>query len=1185
MHEPTALKWRALVHVRPRFQRSSRLERDACEPGSLDGYILTPLVTKLTGRIIEGFHASVPARAWSVTGPYGAGKSAFAIFLAAVMGLPDFDATRRARALLTDTDASLADAILGPDGIFANGEGLFPVLVPGERRPLDQILLRALRDSTERFWKGPGADAGVGNRIAKRADAAASGRAATAREVVVLFEETAQKVAASKQPGRGLLVVLDEADKVLDHAAQQPAHGDVQVLQELAEAANRSGNSPIVFVVLLHQALEQYAGRLSLTERGEWAKVQGRFEDLAFQEAPLDLLRLVGEAIERGPLPSGAQEKIESLAARCARLVTRGRSDDAALRKALLTATFPLHPVTALLLRPLFRSGLAQNEISLFGFLSSVEPFGFQELLDKPIMESGSPSLFFPDALYDSITASLGSRLKGHFGKQWTQIATAIQRLPEGSSELDARVLKAVGLLGLFGDAAGLAATDATLEAIYTDGADASKRALADAIERLRRASLLVFRKFRNAYQLWEGSDLDVNALMQRALGQMDATSSLVQRLAQATRSRPLVARRHLFKTGTFRYFELRIVGVSAFHGSFPDIDPNADGGVLLVIEPESSTRATFLLQLKEPILWGTAGSRPVLVAVPRDVERLLEIGAELAALEWVQANTPELADNVTAQREVTTRIADAEGQLRAEITKLLCGAVPCDWLSQSETFGVDSLRSLLRIISDLCDGAYSKTPFVQNELLNRRQLSSAAAAARRSLMEAMITHAAQPRLGLKGTPTEAAMYQSLLDYHGLHRERDGSRDFGPPLDRESGSLLPVWTEIERALDDAREARLRVPALFERLLRPPYGLRDGLLPVLLVAVLLAKKDQISLYYDGVFVPKLSDDVIDKLLQNPSKFELQYLAIRGPRAALYGRLVEVLSLGGRATSPGLVPIVRQLVRIVRELSEYARTTRSLAPGALAVREALLRAREPASLLFRDLPLACGMKPFGATGTGTVEDTEAFVERLRGAIRELRFAYPKLLDTIEDALRTGLGLPADTGAFREDLAVRAARLSPIAVEPQLQAFLALAGEAQPRDEWLAAIGALLSGKPPSMWHDQDLEQTQFTMGILIRRFSSLESMLESPEAAAAGDVHSLVRVAVSPPHQRARSLIVALRPEHEPLFGSVHAQMQEVAARLSASVPRASILAALGLVMHDLMSEVNRERHGSEQQVTP
>ena len=41
--------------------------------------------------------------------------------------------------------------------------------------------------------------------------------------------------------------------------------------------------------------------RLSLTERSEWAKVQGRFADLAFQEASHELLRLVGEAIERHP--------------------------------------------------------------------------------------------------------------------------------------------------------------------------------------------------------------------------------------------------------------------------------------------------------------------------------------------------------------------------------------------------------------------------------------------------------------------------------------------------------------------------------------------------------------------------------------------------------------------------------------------------------------------------------------------------------------------------------------------------------------------------------------------------------------------------------------------------------------------------------------------------------------------
>jgi hypothetical protein len=213
-------------------------------------------------------------------------------------------------------------------------------------------------------------------------------------------------------------------------------------------------------------------------------------------------------------------------------------------------------------------------------------------------------------------------------------------------------------------------------------------------------------------------------------------------------------------------------------------------------------------------------------------------------------------------------------------------------------------------------------------------------------------------------------------------------------LDKENGSLLPAWMEIERALGEAREARLRVPALFERLRRPPYGLKDGLLPVLLVAVILAKKDEISVYHAGVFVPKLSDDVLGTLLHDPSKFELQQLAIKGPRAALYGRLVEVLSLGGRTTLPGLVPIVRQLVRIGRELSEFAQTTRALSSSALAVREALLRAKEPASFLFRDLPLACGTQPFEAMGKASREYIDAFVEKLREAIRELRLAYPSL-----------------------------------------------------------------------------------------------------------------------------------------------------------------------------------------------
>jgi hypothetical protein len=1177
--DPEVERWREVVNVRPRYLRSVHLERDAAEQGALDGYIVTPLVRTLTGRVVEGFRAAAGARAWSVTGPYGTGKSAFALFLADVMSPPELDASRTARRLLARADGALASALAGPEGIFTKNDGLCPVLATGERRPLDQVLLRALRGFTQRFWSRPGAKSSIVAQTAKLADAAEAGRTVPVRDIVALFEQTAQKVVESRQTGRGILVVLDEAGKVLEHAAHHPERGDVQLLQEMAEAADRSKDAPLVFVVLLHQAFEQYAGRLSLTERGEWSKVQGRFVDLAFQEASHELLRLVGEALDRRALPPRVGKALEPLASMCAALVTRGGEEDAKRRVELLSAAFPLHPVTALLLGPLFRSRLAQNERSLFAFLASVEPFGFQEHLDKPIREGDRPVLFLPDALYDYIVTSLGSRLHGHLGKQWAQIEASLRRLPEGAGDLDARVLETIGLLGLFGDAAGVTASEAVLAAIYVDGSDASKRRLAEAVDRLRRASLIIFRKFRNAYQLWEGSDLDVDALVRDALGHVDATATLVQRLTRVAPPRPIVARRHLFETGTLRYLDLRYVDVSAFDEAIPDADPSADGSLLLVIEPDATARARFLHRLQQPMAWATAGSKPVIVAVPRHVGKLMDLGGELAALEWVQTHTPELHDDHVAQREVAGRLAEAERRLRDEIARLRDGQVGCDWLTRGREHVIGSARALVRLVSDLCDEAYDKAPVVQNELLNRRQLSSAAAAARRTLLEAMATNGSKPRLGFEGTPPEVSMYRSLLETHGLHRERDGGLGFGEPIDkrfgkRKSGSLKPVWAEIVRALRDAQEARLRVPELFERLRRPPYGLKDGILPVLLVAALLAYKDEMALYENGRFVPALTGAVIELLLHATDKFEVQRLSIEGPRAAVYGRMMEMLSTGVRAPLSGVVPIVRQLVRVVPELTDFARTTKTVSPRAQAVRGALQRAREPAPLLFHELPIACGRPPFEAQGTLLSADVDAFVEDLRAAVRELQLAYPKLLDAIEDAIRTGLSLPADSSTLRRELASRAERLLPVAVEAQLKAFLLRASDEDARrEEWLVSLGTLLGGKPPESWHDRDMDQMRLTLGLLSRRFASLESMLIGPETSPVPADPALVRVAVAQPGQVEQERVVPLRPGDEALVASVCAQIRGLAESAAASLPREAIVAALALVTRDMIAELN------------
>jgi hypothetical protein len=124
-------------------------------------------------------------------------------------------------------------------------------------------VIRAVPHSVPKFWNRPGAKAALVGKVAKAAAAAEKGRSVGTREIVDLFEQTAKKVAESKHAGRGLLVMLDEAGKVLEHTAQHPERGDIQFLQELA--ANRSG-CPSIYASTSSVSASASSGPATLTQ-------------------------------------------------------------------------------------------------------------------------------------------------------------------------------------------------------------------------------------------------------------------------------------------------------------------------------------------------------------------------------------------------------------------------------------------------------------------------------------------------------------------------------------------------------------------------------------------------------------------------------------------------------------------------------------------------------------------------------------------------------------------------------------------------------------------------------------------------------------------------------------------------------------------------------------------------------
>src|SRR5207245_5913696 len=121
--------------------------------------------------------------------------------------------------------------------------------------------------------------------------------------------------------------------------------------------------------------------------------------------------------------------------------------------------------------------------------------------------------------------------------------------------------------------------------------------------------------------------------------------------------------------------------------------------------------------------------------------------------------------------------------------------------------------RGLTALVSSACDQAFHWAPTIHNELLNRAELSSAAAKARRNLMEAMIERSEQEAFGFTGAPPELAMYRSLLQKHGLHRKRAGAWSFVAPDAGEKGSLRPTYDAIGAALERHADGKLSVVKL------------------------------------------------------------------------------------------------------------------------------------------------------------------------------------------------------------------------------------------------------------------------------------------------------------------------------------------------------------------------------------
>ena len=1133
-----------LFHINPRFLRSTHLERDFATPDSYTGYIPTDFTMSCLERLVEGLSANSTRRAWRLTGDYGTGKSSFALVLAHLFSGHQNGSLDK-----------LKQSINIEDFCFEN-LNLIPVLVTGNRSSLGKALLSALRKSLattdlngcklpprlRRIVEILDDDVLPHTKFGSDWDKIPEVDDQAIVESLIEFSQFIK----SESKGSGVLLILDELGKFLEFAAMYPERQDIYLLQQLAEAASRSGDTPFFVLGLLHQGFSAYADHLDGASKQEWEKVAGRFEEILFNQPLEQVVLLLSSAlgVKAKDVPVQHREQARD---QMEYALEQGWYGPVPLRNGLLDKAaklFPLDPLAVpVIVRTMHRFG--QNERSLFSFLQSSEPFGLQAYASQHSLEDARPYRIHD--FYDYVRANLRYSLNlTSLQTHWSIVDSIISGYTSSNS-LETEVLKTVGMLNLLDTNDLLPAETVIVQAVAGTQEDLHT-SVREVIDRLKyEKGILYDRGIAGGLCLWPQTSVDLDAAYKNAERAVADIQQVSERIKAYLEPRPIVARRHYIQTGNLRHFEIQYLSASEFDQSTPTLSEGVDGKIITVLcdSPQERQQALQVAKL--------INHSQLIIAIPDPLHNVAGYLRDLLCWEWVGTNTLELNSDPYAREEVVRQREAARLRLEKRIGDLIdlrgySGEMRFNWFSEGKPLSFSTGQDLLKHLSKVCDEIFTKAPTIQNELMNRQNLSSAAAGARMRLIGAMFEKESQPNLGMQGHKRlpEMSTYLSILKPGNIHVEGEKRWYIQEPSpDADQYYILPTLKRIDGLLKSEADKKLNVSSLFTELRKPPYGVRDGLIPFLLAIYIVAHRQDIAVFEDGTFLREVRGDDFLRLIKAPEYFEIQHSEIEGIRASVFDRLIKVLDIpqksDGRNTR--ILGVVQPLCVFVAELPEYVHKTKKISQEAIAVRDKLMSAKEPAPLLFRDLPIACGQASFDISESIDDSRVQDFAETLKVYLAELKDVYTELLERLKSSIFKAFDAINSNSQGRSSLAKRAEVLWGSVSESQLKALCGrLSDNNLSETKWIESVASFITSKPPSYWVDSDESTFQNKLAELAERFKHVESIYFEVGTVLEGSER--MRLSITRTDGSERAEVVYLRPGAEKELTNIQKKVQSL-----------------------------------------
>lgn len=864
-----------LVRIDHRFEKSVNLLLDLNDESKLKLYIPTRSSIKLLTEYLEEVDTFSGKRANILIGPYGKGKSHLLLTLLAILS---GDHTEELEFLLNRISTMDNRARSEIEKVY-HKKKLLPVIVNTSSGNLSQAFVKSLNQALKRegftdvvpdnyFSKAlstisqwekhyPDTYSSFKKVFHDRTESLVNGLEAYDYEALAKFKDvypaltsgskfnpdieedaltvyrSVNKRLCATHGYDGIYVVFDEFSKYIEGHTAEGFSADMKTLQDLCELCNSSKEEQLHLTCVAHKAIRSYGDALSKEVKNAFLGVEGRLIEKKFVVSSQNNYELIADAIQKTPefASWSKSDKAYQEMREHSYQIREFRSlfDKDGYDSIVGNGTFPLTPLSACLLLQLSEK-IAQNERTLFTFLTSKDLYSLASYVEQcqDTAFAGAP------LIYDYFSQLLADEKDFAVHGEWINAEHAIDKAEDVDAKKILKTMAVIRMVNLSDD------IPVNEEYLYL-ATGLGKEAIESAIDTLTKQKLIAFNKETKTYSFHDSVSANLQELVSDDIKKRFTKINVPDVLNRVNKNKYILPKKYNQDHCMTRYFQVHIINSDSFMAlSSMDYLPkenHPDGYLFLVLDQHKEKPENIRKHLEE------LNDRSIMAAIIEQMPHVKLKAQKLLAVQKLLLDKTFLQENEAAGIE----LENWKKNLLNDLNQAIVNAM--DHISTLYTRdGIETIKEkpLNRVISDVAERVYNRTPLINHESINRHSVTAQYSKARNIILDD-IFHSRMFEQYSSGTSAEATIYRSCIE-----------------STKNDSNLASARNEIVEFIHDSKGQKVAFATLVNKLTSAPYGMRRGVLPIYIAEQLMQLEDMPVIYHDKIEIalsPKLIVDAV------------------------------------------------------------------------------------------------------------------------------------------------------------------------------------------------------------------------------------------------------------------------------------------------------------------------------------